>query len=92
MIRKDLWKVIEKNAYDLEAEQAIKTAVDSYSSALLQQTDVSGSLVLLDELLIKEQELHDRTINDSVKYGAMQNIAAIKAVQIMIKGVLANDR
>ncbi len=78
---------------DYSCRKFILSVLDEYSrSQNSGKPIVSGSLELLQLLLNKEQELHDKTEHRSVLASTSQKIQAIQMVQDMISDYVANDR
>ena len=58
--------IVNNYENDIDIEHSL-SAVDAYSSALLQQCSVGSCKELLEQMLNKEQTAYDATINDYLK-------------------------
>jgi hypothetical protein len=93
MTRDKVIAVVKSHTMSEYDEQRILTVVDEYSNALLRQTPVSGSLELLQQLLIKKQQLGaDQTIHFKERWKHSADVAKIQYVLSLISEPEANDR
>ena len=89
MTKDELFAIVDSTVLSQSRKQELKTAVDRYSAALLQQTPCSTLREVLVQMLNKEQEAYAAAIGNMMKceeheyneHAIMQVMKLIDALQ-----------